>query len=134
MADIFSKEKRSEVVSKIRSKNTKIEKLVFRELRRNKIYFYKHYKSPFGSIDVALPKKKKAIFIDGTFWHGYNFKKLKKRLPGKFWIPKIERNIKRDRRIRSRLKRNGWVVLRIWEYDIEKKFEKSFLKIRNFLN
>jgi len=121
-------------VSKIRSKNTKIEKLVFRELRRNKIYFYKHYKSPFGSIDVALPKKKKAIFIDGTFWHGYNFKKLKKRLPGKFWIPKIERNIKRDRRIRSRLKRNGWVVLRIWEYDIEKKFEKSFLKIRNFLN
>jgi DNA mismatch endonuclease (patch repair protein) len=76
--DVFTKEKRSELMSKIRSKNTGIEKVVFREIRKRGIYFQKHYGRVAGNPDIALPRKKIAIFIDGDFWHGYQFEKIKK--------------------------------------------------------
>ncbi|OGI34302.1 MAG: hypothetical protein A2259_05090 [Candidatus Moranbacteria bacterium RIFOXYA2_FULL_43_15] len=133
MADIFSKEKRSEIMSKIRSKNTSIEKAVFRELAKRGVYFQKHYKKAFGNPDVALPRKKKAVFIDGDFWHGYRFEKQKKRLANKYWINKIDTNIKRDRKNRLKLKKNGWKVFRIWEHEIERNFENSINKIESFL-
>jgi len=98
--DVFTKKKRSEIMSKIRSKNTKPELIIFRELRKRKINFQKHYKKVIGSPDIALPKRKIAIFIDGDFWHGKNFNKNKKRLPKKYWREKIEANIHRDRKNR----------------------------------
>ena len=131
--DKFTKEKRSEVMSKIRSKNTKTETLVFRELRKRKIYFQKHYNKISGNPDIALPKKKKAVFIDGDFWHGYQFSKNKKRLPKKYWLAKIENNIKRDRKNRARLKREDWKIFRVWEHEIEKDFERTVGKIIKFL-
>ena len=133
MADVFTKKKRSEIMSRIRSKNTNIERGVFKELRKSGVYFYKHYKSMYGNIDIALPKKKRAVFLDGDFWHGYNFNKIKKRLPEKYWFGKIENNIKRDNFKRARLRKVGWKILKIWEHDIENKFEKSILKIVEFL-
>jgi DNA mismatch endonuclease (patch repair protein) len=129
MADVFSKEKRSEIMSKIRSKNTKAEVLVFRELRRLGIYFQKHYKRAPGSPDIALPRKKIAVFIDGDFWHGYRFDKKKSRLPKKYWRAKIEGNIKRDRKNSLLLRKAGWKVLRVWEHEIEKKFFSAMYKI-----
>src|SRR3989338_5385892 len=81
MVDIFSKRKRSEIMSRIRSKNTKIEKLVFSRLRADRIYFQRHYKRAPGNPDIALPKKMKAVFVDGDFWHGYKFRVFKNRLP-----------------------------------------------------
>lgn len=134
MADVFNKEKRSEVMSKIRSKNTRVEKLVFRELGKRKIYFMKHYKGAEGRPDIALPNKKKAIFIDGDFWHGYNFKKTKRRLPKVYWVKKIGDNIKRDKTNRNKLRRNGWKVLRVWGHEIEKDLDKTIKKITKFLN
>lgn len=124
---------RSEVMSKIRSKNTKIERLVFRELRRRKIYFQKHYKKVSGNPDIALPIKKKAVFIDGDFWHGYQFSKLKKRLPKKYWVAKISRNIERDKKNRAKLKQMGWRVLRIWEHELRQDLEEAIGKIANFV-
>jgi len=133
MADCFTKEKRSEIMSNIRSKNTKAEILVFRELRRRGVYFQKHYKKAKGNPDIALPRKKKAVFIDGDFWHGRNFKKTKDRLPKKYWRAKIEGNIKRDRKNRTKLRKEGWQVLRIWEHEVIKKFNSTIDKIINFL-
>jgi DNA mismatch endonuclease, patch repair protein len=133
MTDIFSKEKRSDIMSKIRGKNTKVELAVFRELRRRKIYFQKYYKSPAGSPDIALPRKKIAVFIDGDFWHGYRFDKNRSRLPKKYWLDKIENNIKRDRKNRAKLKKSGWKVMKVWEHDVIKKFEESMEKIISFL-
>ena len=133
MTDVFTPEKRSEIMSKIRSKNTKAEILVFKELQRRKIYFQKHYKRAVGNPDIALPRKKKAVFIDGDFWHGYQFSKQKKRLPKKYWQGKIENNIKRDRRIRAKLKREGWQVLRVWEHEMLKNFDETIEKIITFL-
>ena len=131
--DVFSKKKRSEIMSKIRSKDTKIELAIFRELTKRKIYFQKHYKRALGRPDIALPRKKKAVFIDGDFWHGRNFKKTKDRLPKKYWQAKIEQNIKRDKINRNKLKKDGWKILRIWEYEIKKTPEKSIEKVVKFL-
>jgi len=82
MADCFTKKKRSEIMSKIRNKETKIEKMVFKYLRENKVYFQKHYNWASGKPDIALPRKKKAVFIDGDFWHGRDYEKRKDSLPG----------------------------------------------------
>ena len=120
-------------MSKIHSYNTKIELLVFRELRRQGIYFQKHYKRSAGNPDIALPRKKKAVFIDGDFWHGYQFAKLRKRLPKKYWLGKIEENIKRDKRNRAKLKKAGWEVLRVWEHEIQKNLGSTIGKIITFL-
>jgi len=133
MADCFTKEKRSEIMSNIRSKNTKAELLVFRELRRRGIYFQKHYKKVKGIPDIALPRKKRAVFIDGDFWHGYRYNKGKSRLPKKYWRAKIEGNMDRDRKDRAKLKREGWRVLRVWEHEIEKNFDETISKIKNHL-
>ena len=128
-----AREKRSRTMSKIRSINTKIEILVFRELRKRGVYFQKHYGKAIGNPDIALPRKKIAVFIDGDFWHGYQFKKLKKRLPKKYWLAKIEGNIKRDKINRIRLRKLGWKVLRVWEHEIEKSPGKTLKKIKEFI-
>jgi len=120
-------------MSKIRSQNTKAESLVFRELRKRKVYFQKHYKKAIGNPDIALPSKRKAIFIDGDFWHGYQFLKLKQRLPRKYWLTKIERNVKRDKIYRTKLKNKGWKILRVWEHELLEKPDKTMDKIVAFL-
>lgn len=120
-------------MSKIRGKNTKPELAVFRELRKRKIYFQKHYRLGRISIDVALPKKKIGVFIDGDFWHGRNFIKTRKRLPKVYWRAKIEGNIARDKKTRLALRRKGWRVLRVWEYQIFKNSEKTITKIKEFI-
>lgn len=120
-------------MSKIRSKNTKAELAVFSELRKRKIYFQKHYKKIIGSPDIAFPKKKIAIFIDGDFWHGKNFLKNKKRLPRKYWRKKIESNILRDKRNRTKLRKQGWQVLRIWEHEVLKNLLRTVNKIQKLI-
>lgn len=116
-------------MSKIRSCDTKVEKIVFRELLKRGVYFQKYYKKAIGNPDIALPSKKRAIFIDGDFWHGYQFSKLKKRLPKKYWLGKIENNIKRDRVNRAKLEKDGWKVLRIWEHEVMEDTERVIRKI-----
>jgi DNA mismatch endonuclease (patch repair protein) len=133
MSDVFSKEKRSEIMSLIKSKDTAPERLVFKELRKRGIYFQKHYKRISGSPDVALPSKRLAVFIDGDFWHGYRFSRFEDRLPKIYWLGKIEANIRRDKRDKARLRRAGWKVLRIWEHEIKKDLNKTMDKIEIFL-
>lgn len=133
MTDKFPKEVRSRIMASIKQKNTKIEIIVFRELRRKGIYFQKHYKKVPGTPDIALPRKKIAIFIDGDFWHGYRYPAWKKRLTSGYWTKKIERNRERDRKTFSYLRRKGWKVLRVWEHELSKNFENAISKIVAFL-
>ena len=106
-------------MSHIRSENTQAEKIVFRELRKRGIYFQKHYKKAKGKPDIALPRKKKAIFIDGDFWHGWRFPLWRHKLSPK-WQAKIDATRNRDQRNFRKLRRQGWLVFRIWEHQIEK--------------
>jgi DNA mismatch endonuclease (patch repair protein) len=136
MIDVFDPEMRKKVMSSIRSKNSKAELMVFAYLRKNKIYFQKHYKNAPGKPDIALPRKKLAVFIDGDFWHGRNYKhRLKGRNTNDPWVQKIVRNIERDRSQYMELISQGWKVLRVWESDVNRKRtrEENLEKIKNFL-
>ena len=123
MPDVFDSEKRSEVMRQIRSINTKAELIAFSYLRKQGIYFQKHYKNAPGSPDIALPRKKIAIFIDGDFWHGKTLDQLRLRRPDPedYWVKKIERNIARDREQEKALLSRGWKILRVWEADLKRK-------------
>lgn len=122
MADMYSEEKRSEIMSRIRSKETKAEKIVFTYLRKNGVYFQKHYSKAAGKPDIALPRKKKAVFIDSDFWHGKTYDRvLKNHPPESYWVQKIAKNMERDKQQRKELVSNGWQVLAIWEVDIKRQ-------------
>jgi len=134
MADVFSTKKRSDVMTHIRSKNTVIERIVFKFLKRNNIYFVKHYNRVAGKPDVAKPRAKKAVFIDGDFWHGgRDYGNRKNKLP-QYWKLKIQKNIARDKENLKKLKNQGWKVLRVWEYDLEHNQKSTLKKIGLFLN
>ena len=121
-------------MSRIRSKNTEAELLVFRYLRYRGIYFQKHYRRGVGCPDVALPRKKKAVFIHGDFWHGRN-QKRKVKSNTAYWIPKIAGNIERDERQRRELRKEGWKVLVVWESDLKRKksSQSQLVRIERFL-
>ena len=136
MADMFSPEKRSDIMSRIRSTGTQAELIAFSYLRKNNVYFQKHYKNAPGKPDIALPRKKKAVFIDSEFWHGRDYERIvKNRSPDDYWVKKIARNIERDIQVRKALVEKGWKVLVIWESDIKRKRtrEESLNSIKHFL-
>lgn len=112
---------RSYNMAMIKSKNTKPEILLRKELWRRGLRYRKNCKQVYGKPDLVFLRKQIAIFIDGEFWHGYNFEETKKRLKSnkEFWIEKIERNMERDFEITQFLVEQGWAVLRFWDFEIE---------------
>lgn len=116
MADIFTKEKRSDIMSKISGKETKPEILVRKFLFANGFRYRKNDKRYPGKPDIVLPKYKTLIFIHGCFWHGHDCKRGK--LPDTktdFWRKKIEGNIERDKKNKEKLENSGWNVITIWQ-------------------
>ncbi len=109
---------RSAVMSRIRSKNTGIERLVFRELRARGVYFSRHVAALPGKPDVVFKKLKVAVFIDGDFWHGWRFSRWCAKLQP-YWKARIMTNRIRDQKNFRRLRRNGWTVIRVWEHEVE---------------
>lgn len=133
MTDIFSKAKRSEIMSRIRSKNTEIELTLRRMLWREGFRYKIHYNKLPGKPDIAFVSNKVAVFVDSHFWHGYDWKNLKKKLKSKYWKWKIAYNIDRDKKINAQLRKMGWKVVRLWEHEIKKNPEKCIRKIKNAL-
>ena len=88
-----------------------------------------NYKKVPGRPDIAFVARKIAIFVDGDFWHGYQFHKKRHKLPSAFWVDKIENNMRRDRRNRVALKKMGWTYVRLWEHEIRKKPARCVEKI-----
>ena len=116
MTDIFTKEKRSDVMSKVSRHDTPQEILVRRFLFNKGFRFRKNYRKLPGSPDIVLPKYKTAIFIHGCFWHGHHCKSA--RLPKtnvEFWTVKIKSNKQRDKRKIKELRKLGWVVFEVWQ-------------------
>ncbi len=125
------------IMSSVRSKNSKAERLAFSYLRKEGVYFQRHYSRATGTPDIAIPRKKKACFIDGDFWHGRRLEELvTKRGKEDYWTKKITRNVERDHESREYLFNHGWKVLSVWESDILRKStrDKSLEKIIDFLN
>lgn len=118
MADKFSKEKRSSIMSRIKSKNTSIETNFRKLLWKNGLRGYRIHYGVYGKPDIAFVSKKVVIFLDGDFWHGYNWKKLGKSPPRKYWQEKIQKNIDRAKKYNKQLSRDGWKVFRFWEHEL----------------
>lgn len=122
MADMFSIEKRSEIMSKIQSKNTKIETTVRSWLFNNGFRFRKNDARFPGKPDVVLPKYKTVIFVNGCFWHSHEGCKYaympKTRVD--YWKSKLEKNKKRDIRNRELILGMGWNVIDVWECELRK--------------
>ena len=108
-------------MSRIKNKDSAIELMLRKELWSRGLRYRKNVKSVMGHPDIAFKGKKIAVFVDSEFWHGYDWEnqKLKFRSNADFWIPKIERNIERDREVTEALEADGWVVLRFWGNEIK---------------
>jgi len=126
MTDIFTPEKRSWVMSRIRSKNTGIERRMCSLFRKNGLH-YRRYPKVFGSPDFVV-EKSVLVFCDGDFWHGYKYDS-KKKMAKKFWREKIEGNMRRDKRTNRLLRTRGYSVLRLWEHDINGNPDKCIRKV-----
>lgn len=133
MADIFSKAKRSEIMSKISGKETKPEILVRKFLFAQGFRYRKNDKKLVGKPDIVLPKYKTVIFVHGCFWHGHK-NCPKAALPTtnrEFWENKIGGNIERDKANQQKLKNLGWKIITIWQCRIKNKmlFEKTMKQV-----
>lgn len=117
MADVYTKEKRSEIMSRVRNTRTSPEESVAVLLHQLGIKYRRNDKTLPGKPDFAVRSAKVAIFVNGCFWHGHaNCARAK--LPDTnvaFWKSKIATNKRRDRRARQRLWKEGWRILTIWQ-------------------
>lgn len=115
------------IMSAIKSKDTRPEVALRRELWHRGLRFRKNVKSLRGKPDIVFTRVKLLIFCDGDFWHGHNwairgygsFEKEMERYSSQ-WASKIKANVARDQSITTELANSGWTVLRIWESDIKK--------------
>lgn len=121
MADTRTAQKRSEIMSKVRSKDTKPE-LVVRRLIFGMGYRYRlHVTSLPGKPDIVMAGRRKIIDVRGCFWHGHEgckYGRLPKSREG-FWRIKIERNRERDKLNQATLKKDGWQVLVVWQCELK---------------
>jgi len=133
-------EKVSAVMKKIRSGNTTPEVIFRKALWSLGLRYRLRAKGLPGKPDIVFKRKKIAIFIDGDFWHGYNWHERKKKMKSnlEYWIPKIERNIQRDKEVNDLLRSNGWIVLRFWEHEVKKNITSCIGRVltefTNFAN
>ena len=120
--DTHTAEQRHKNMQAVKSKDTAIELLLRKELWSSGIRYRKNVKSIIGKPDIAFIKKKVAVFCDSEFWHGFDWEHKKSDIKSNrdFWIPKIEKNIARDKEVNDALAADGWIVLRFWGQQIKK--------------
>lgn len=135
MADVFSKEKRSWIMSRVKGRDTKPEIIVRSLVHRMGFRFRIHRKDLPGNPDIVLPRHSKVIFVHGCFWHGHKGCSRSKRPTTNttFWNEKLDKNITRDKRFRKQLRSKGWKVLVVWECETRKP-EKLLKKLERFLH
>lgn len=128
MVDNLTITQRSYCMSRVKGKDTGLERVVRSELHKRGYRFRKHVKGLPGRPDIVFVKAKAVVFLDGDFWHGFRFPVWEQDLP-KFWQAKIGETRKRDNRNFAKLRRMGWRVMRIWEHSIEKDLDGVVGKI-----
>jgi DNA mismatch endonuclease (patch repair protein) len=126
---------RSYNMSRIKGKNSKPEMVLRRALWANGIRFRLHDTSLPGRPDIVIKKYKLAIFVDGEFWHGFEWKDNRDRIKSNrlFWINKIEHNMRRDEEANRALRDMGYTVFRFWSQDVLKKLPAVINQIELYL-
>jgi DNA mismatch endonuclease (patch repair protein) len=132
----YTTAKRSKIMSKIRGKDTKPEILLRKALWKEGIRYRKDFKKLPDKPDIAVPMYKLAIFVDGEYWHGYDWENRKSKIKTNrdFWIPKLERNMQREREVNSLLKDLGYTVMRFWSKEVFKNLDVVIATVKNHIN
>lgn len=117
-----TKEQISYNMKQVKSEDTGIELMLRKELWVRGLRYRKNVKEIYGKPDIVFVKKKIAVFVDGEFWHGYDWENKKKEHKSnqEFWYKKIEQNMERDKTVNEKLTKDGWTVLRFWGNEIKK--------------
>ena len=117
-----TKEQISRNMRSNKSKDTKPELMLRKELWRRGLRYRKNYKSLAGKPDIVFLRAQIAVFVDGKMWHGYDWERQKHDFKSHqdFWIPKIEHNMERDFEVTQNLIELGWLVLRFWDFEIKR--------------
>ena len=124
MPDVFTKAKRSDVMSRIHGRGNKDTELALAKLfRAHRITGWRRNQKIFGKPDYIFPKLRLALFVDGCFWHGCPKHGTKPKGNASFWRRKFSRNKQRDALVNRTLRRTGWRVLRVWEHELARKNE-----------
>lgn len=117
-----------------RRTDTQHERMLRRELWRMGLRYRKNVETLPGKPDIVFARSRVAVFCDGDFWHGRDWKELKSKLSqgtnAGYWVSKIQSNIERDRLNKSLLEADGWVVQRLWETDIRRDPEAAAKVVR----
>ena len=134
MTDIFTAEKRSEIMSRIRGRDTRPERIVRRLAHGLGFRFRLHRKDLPGSPDMVFPKHRAVIFVHGCFWHRHQGcrKASSPQTRIRFWESKFEQNVARDRRSEAALRDLGWRILVVWECQTKNHVELAG-RIENFI-
>ncbi len=124
--DDLTPEQRRKNMQAIRSKDTSIEIALRTALWHRGVRYRKNYKQLPGKPDIAITKYRIVVFCDSDYWHGYDWENRHQRIKSNrdYWIPKIERNMARDKEITAQLQAMGWIVLRFWEWQIKKRLNE----------
>jgi len=124
MPDVFTKSKRSEVMSRIRSRGNKATELRLIEIfRTHEFTGWRRNQKLFGKPDFVFRSQRVCVFVDGCFWHGCPKHGTRPKQNRKFWDAKLQRNEERDHEVDLQLRKAGWRVLRIWEHELARKNE-----------
>ena len=137
MADTITPKRRSEIMSHIRSKDTKIELMVRRYLFALGYRYRVNYKALPGKPDIVFTKKKIAIFIHGCYWHGHNCGSRYAHASQSnkaYWGPKIQRTQQRAQEHIAQLEVDGWKVIVLWECQIKNDFDQIIETLVNSIN
>ena len=122
MTDVFSAEKRSEIMSRVHSNNNKTTELKLISIFNEKsIKGWKRSYKVIGHPDFVFLEKRIAIFVDGCFWHGHDCRNVRPSSNKEYWEKKRLRNIEHDQFITKRFEERGWKVIRIWECELKNK-------------
>ena len=135
MADVFDKNKRSDIMQKVRSSNNKSTELKLIEIfKENNIKGWKRKYHVKGHPDFVFLDKKIAVFVDGCFWHGHDCRNTRPADNAVYWAKKRERNIQHDIEVTKMFEERNWKVMRIWECEFKKtNREKLLSKIFYYL-
>ena len=128
MTDVHNKKTRSYNMSRIRSENTKPEMLVRKFLHAQGFRYSLHNKRLPGKPDIVLKKYKTIVFVHGCFWHGHKNCKyfVVPKTRTNFWLNKIAANKANDEKAVKALKKDGWMVITVWECKLKpNKVEKT---------
>lgn len=135
MADIFDSKKRSDIMSKVRSKNNKSTELKLIQIfEENNIKGWRRNYPVKGHPDFVFLDKKIAIFVDGCFWHGHDCRNTRPADNAEYWNNKRTRNMKHDQEVTALFEQRGWIVIRIWECELKKKNRLTLVDKLSILN